>query len=242
VLNNFFLKSQSDADLLDSQALESHPSVHSITALNPPQFTFRFTDDKTTSLCFRLLKSKNSAGLDGISSKLLKACAPALISPITDLFNFWIWNGHLPQELKKSVIVPVHKKGDSEVVCNYRPISLLLSISKLFELTLLQQLEKHFNEFLPTDMFSFLKNVGCEHALVELTERCRKDMDEKKRPLLLALDLSKAFDMIDYQLLLRKLQAYGMDTSSLNLMRSYLRQRVQCTKVNDSISSEKQVK
>ena len=177
-----------------------------------------------------------------ISPALLKLCAPALIVPVTDLFNYWIWSGTFPEDLKKSVIIPVFKKGDPMSRENYRPISLLPALAKLFEISLLQQLEKYFEQFFPADMFGFRKGLGCEHALLELTEQCRKDLDSKQHSLLLSLDLSKAFDTVNHRLLLEKLKAYGLDASALSLLEHYLRHRTQCTRVEGNLSTEKEVR
>jgi hypothetical protein len=90
-------------------------------------------------------------------------------------------------------------------------------------------------------MFGFRSSRSCEHALLELTEYCRKSLDLKERPLIMALDLSRAFDTVNHSLLIAKLRAYGFDSNSTSLIQSYLTNRTQCTRVNNAISQEKNV-
>jgi hypothetical protein len=201
-------------------------------------FTFSFIDDATTVKCLARLKGNKTPGLDSISPKFLKEANKELITAITDLFNLWIWNGDFPDDLKRSVIVPVHKKGSPNDPKNYRPISLLMSIAKLFEIVLQKQLNAYFDKLLSNDMFGFRTKLGCEHALLEITEKSRKCVDRKEKVLLMSLDLSRAFDVVNHKLLLAKLSAYGLDSAAYNLIDSYLTNRRQCTRVRECVSDE----
>jgi retron-type reverse transcriptase len=91
--------------------------------------------------------------------------------------------------------------------------------AKPFEIVLEAQLALHFYNVFSKDMFGFMKKVSCEHALLELTEWCRRAIDDKQRPAILAIDLSRASDSVNHALLLKKLKCYGLDSSSCELLR-----------------------
>jgi hypothetical protein len=237
-LNDHFLANQiADNILYDS----IHPSIIAINEMHPPELCIQFIEDSTIRLCIRKLKIKKAPGLDKLPPCLFKIAEEEMTVPLADLFNHWIWSSSFPKELKRCVIVPVYKKGDRLSPGNYRPVSLIPVVAKLFEMAIEIQLKQHFDNLLAKDMFGFIKNKGCEHALLEVTEMCRRDLDKKSRPLLLALDLSRAFDVVSHNLLIKKLEAYRVDVSSLRLIRAYLSERTQCVRVNGKLSAEAEV-
>jgi hypothetical protein len=147
----------------------------------------------------------------------------------------------VPTDFKKAIISPVFKKGDPKLPSNYRPISNLTVISKCFESALYKQLTKHFDGFLPNDMFGFRKGKNCEKALITLTEYCRESIDKGDMILVIGLDLSRAFDCVCHPLLLSKLKALGVDAASVELLSSYLCNRTQAVRVKSSLSQECQL-
>jgi retron-type reverse transcriptase len=167
-------------------------------------------EDETTQRCIRKLKGKRAPGLDNISPHLIKIAENELTVPLTDLFNFWIWTNSIPTDLNRSCIVPVLKKGDQTNPNNYRPISLLTAIAKLFEMVIEVQIEDHFNQMFSKDMFGYRRKLSCEHAIVELTEKCRRDLDHKLHSVVAALDLSRAFDVVNHELPLKKLEPMAL--------------------------------
>ena len=121
-----------------------------------------------------------------------------------------------------SNVSPIYKKGDTSDKNNYRPVSVLPAISKLFEKVLFDQL---YSSFLPTfspNMSGFLRGHSTATALIKLTDDWRKSLDEKQEVGVVAIDLSKAFDCICHNLLLAKLKAYGLRDTALKLLRSFL--------------------
>ena len=92
------------------------------------------------------LKSKNSAGFDGISTNLLKNIMPGILKPITLILNQSLATGIFPDKLKIAKVIPLYKKGDCLIMDNYRPVSLLTSISKIFEKTVHNQISKYFKD------------------------------------------------------------------------------------------------
>ena len=109
-------------------------------------FNFENIDEETVRKTIQTLPSKNSYGLDGISSKLIKIIEPAIIIPLTLLINQVLNTGIFPDELKIAKVIPIFKKDDPTLLKHYRPISLLSTISKVIEKIIFTQLSLYFNE------------------------------------------------------------------------------------------------
>ena len=131
--------------------------------VNKHNMTFEFTSVNETDIhtIIRNLGSKNSAGYDGLSSKLLKALAPVLIKTITLLINQSLRSGTFPDKLKIGKIIPIYKKDDPQKIENYRPISILPSLSKIFEKVVFEQLYTYFSthNLLYTGQYGFRKLI-----------------------------------------------------------------------------------
>ena len=159
-------------------------------------------------------------------------CAPKL----AEIFNSCIQNGIFPSELKLADISPIFKAVDSTAKKNYRPVSILNSISKLFEKLIQKQLNPFFDKTLSEHLCGYRKGYTTQYALLKLIESWKKYRDNKGYSAAVLMDLSKAFDTINHDLLLAKLHAYGVCENSLKLIMNYLKSRYQRTKINDSFS------
>jgi hypothetical protein len=139
--------------------------------------------------------------------------------------------------------MPLFKKGDNKMLGNYRPISLLTSVSKVFERVMYDQLYDYFisNDLFYDSQYGFRKSHSTELAATELIDRLKQNLDDKTTPFSVFLDLSKAFDTLNYDILLYKLQYYGVKGSSLNLFNSYLNGRSQFVEINDIQSSPRKL-
>lgn len=175
------------------------------------------------------LKSKRSCGYDGFSTKLLKSVKHVLADPLSVIFNQSIETGIFPAKLKIAKVIPVFKKDEKDCFDNYRPISLLPAISKIFEHILHKQLMDYFtaNKLFYTSQYGFRRGHSTEHAVIEFTDKILSNMAQNNTPLSIFIDLSKAFDTLDHTILLSKLQNYGINGTSLNLISSYLSGRQQ---------------
>ena len=122
---------------------------------------------------------------------------------------------------------------------NYRPISLLTAISKLFEKVVFSQLYDYFrnNDLFCDSQYGFLKNHSTELVAMELTDKVLKDIDDKHITLAIFMDLSKAFDTLDHGILFRKLAPYGINRIALEWVTSYLTQYVEIERVSSNILS-----
>lgn len=202
------------------------------------RFEFEVVNEEFISKCIDNLKSKNSSGYDHISSKLLKASKNSLSEPLTVIINQSLKSGIFPDLLKIAKVVPIFKKGNHKLIDNYRPISLLPAISKVFEKVMHHQLFNYFssNNLLYANQYGFRTGHSTEHASLELLDRILQKMEIKDTPFSIFIDLSKAFDTLNHEILLKKLSFYGLNSSSLNLFRSYLTNRKQYVLLDDDAS------
>lgn len=184
------------------------------------------------------MKPKTSFGYDHISTKLLKYVKLELCQPITNLINQAFHENTFPDLLKIAKVSPIYKKGNPELVDNYRPISLLPSISKIFESIIHEQLFNYFtlNQLFYENQYGFRKGHSTEHATSELIDRLLQFLEDDDIPFSIFMDLSKAFDTLNHNILLSKLQFYGVYDDSLQLFRSYLQNRIQYVVINNTES------
>ena len=148
---------------------------------------------------------------------------------MTLIVNQSLLTGIFPDSLKVAKITPIFKKDNPHITDNYRPISLLPAISKIFEKVAYGQVYDYFveNNLLYESQYGFRKLHSTELATLEITDKITKELDQGKLPLAIYLDLSKAFDTIDHNILLDKLKYYGIKGNSLSLFHSYLSDRKQ---------------
>ena len=183
------------------------------------------------------LNPRKAVGVDGISSKLLKLSAPVIAEEIAKLINYCIRNQTCPNEWKSSNITPVHKKVEETNKENYWPISILTTVSKVYEKVLHDQMLEAFRDHLSPNISGSLKNHSCCTVLLKMTEDWRSSLDNRETVVAVAIDLSKAFDSINHGLLLAKLQAYSFSHSAVKLITSYLVGHQQRVKVQGTFST-----
>ena len=190
------------------------------------------------------LKPKTSSGIDNISNKLLKLINYEIAEPLTCIVNQILETGIFPEKLKLAKVIPVYKKDEKFKLNNYRPISVLPSMSKVVERVIHQQLHSYFDKhkLYFQGQYGFRKDHNTELALLELIDRLTKTIDNGEIPINIYLDLSKAFDTLDHRILLHKLHYYGIRNTALALFESYLSHRYQYVNYNDNISNELLIK
>lgn len=148
-------------------------------------------------------------------------------------------NQSWPTEWKSGNLTPV--KDEDTRKENYRPVSILTAISKVYEKVMFDQLYGAFHEHLSPNLSGFLKKHSRCTALFKMTEDWRRSLDKREAVIAVAVDLSKAFDSINHNLILAKLKAYGSPPSALNLISSYLLGRRQQVKLSGVCSSYSEV-
>ena len=190
------------------------------------------------------LKNKKSVGVDNISSFILKLSAPVIVKPLTYLLNKSIMEGVVPLRWKVAKIIPLFKQGDKTSPNNYRPISLLPCVSKVLEKIVQKQVLHylHINNILTKEQSGFRPKHSTVSALLKVTDEWLKALDEGKYTGTIFVDLQKAFDTVDHEILLNKLEQIGVTGSALAWFKSYLDDRKITTSINNCFSDEMPLK
>ena len=193
------------------------------------KFAFKKVNDNEVLSIINNLKNKKSRGADNISNQLLKTIKQELCKPLTIIINQMIETGVYPEKFKISKITPIYKKNERTNIANYRPISLLPTLSKIFERVIHTQLYTYFdeNKLLSEQQYGFREKHSTELAAVKLVDYINHEMDIGNTPEAIFIDLSKAFDTLNFDILIHKLQFYGLSGNSLALMKSYVTGRMQ---------------
>lgn len=195
-------------------------------------------DEITRIICG--LKDDCAVGWDNISNKTLKLFKHILVPPLTHIFRMCFSEGIFPRCLKKAIVIPIFKSGNKDLVNNYRPISLLPSISKILEKIINSRLVNYLekNEFLSSAQFGFRAKLSTADAVHSLTDYVSEELGKGNQTLGIFLDLAKAFDTVSVSTLLYKLEALGIRGTPLKLFADYLDGRHQCVKIDNIISVE----
>lgn len=212
--------------------------------LPPPQNNSFFaspTAPQDIINCVSSLKSKTSVDINGVSSAFLKKVIQPLAIPISHLFNLSISKGIFPSCFKTSLTIPVFKKGDPNNMDNYRGISLINTFSKIFEQIMADQLNKFLKRtsFFADSQFGFIKNRNTKQALVKIINFITDALNRGKLCLALSLDVTKAFDSVDWEILFEKLKNAGVRGVNLEWFKSYFAGRDQVVKIEDKKSTNK---
>ena len=195
-------------------------------------FRFSFMSVKEVKDLLKKTDLTKATGYDDIPPKLLQLGATELAPTVTNLINQSIENRRFPTALKKSELSPLYKSKDNLITDNYRPLSILPSLSKIFERIFNQQSYNYFKHILSDLLSAFRKKYGFHHVLTRLIKDCKNALDKHMHVGLLLLDLSKAFDYLPHKLLLCKLHAYGVSSDAYDLLRSYLTNRSKRVKIS----------
>ena len=207
------------------------------TEMIPPNKTtklsFRTVREKEVEEVIKSMKPKKSSGHDELSNDLIKQLSGVLITPLTYIINEAITHGTFPKEWKKAKIVPLYKKkGDPEDCTNYRPISLLPTLSKVIEKIIEKQIRTYMdtNNYWSKTQFGFRAGHETGHAVTRAIHEILDAKSQNLASIAIFLDLKKAFDTVDHCRLIRKMSTYGIDTK---LIESYLTNRNQYTEIKE---------
>ena len=215
----------------------NHPSIVKIKSFYKSCKGFKFKNILPEDVKLKvndLNIGKSSRG--DIPTQILKESIDIINVNLTDCINACINDGNFPDPMKLADITPIFKKDEKTEKKNYRPISILSSLSKVFERLLCDQLNTFMvNKFSPY-LCGFRKGFNCEDALLRLLENWRHCLDNGEIVGTILCDLSKAFDTLPHDLIIAKLEAYGMSNDALKLISSYLTNRMQRCKIGSSYS------
>lgn len=236
--NDFFINT---GPRLASSLISPKGTSYENYLIEKPDSSFNFfenVNENTVEQAINSLKMKTSCGHDCITAQMLRTVKSEILSPLTLIINQSFHSGIFPMNLKIAKVIPIYKKDDSSQLTNYRPISLLPCISKIFERIMHTQLLKYFtdNNLFFSNQYGFRPSHSTEHAIVEFVDRLLDGMNSSHIPLSVYIDLSKAFDTLDFDILLGKLSFYGVQNIALNLLSDYLHNRKQYVDFNGNIS------
>ena len=225
---------------------QSTDTCNSERDVNPPKEYFHFSDITIDNVFIRLqkLNASKATGMDGIPAKILKVIASFIAPSLTFIFNLSIRTGTYIDEWKLARVIPIYKSEDKRKCENYRPISVLPIVSKIFEGEVFSQIYSFLNRHAPLSKFQsgFRPKHGTLAALIQMCDQWQTDMDDGKINGVVFLDICKAFDSVNHQILLEKLETqFGIHDTELKWFQSYLKDRKQVCFVNEQTSSARKI-
>jgi hypothetical protein len=175
------------------------------------------------------LKNNSSPGWDNIPNSVIKYAKNYISLPLSNIINCVINKGSFPDKLKIAKVIPCYKSGDKSLITNYRPISILNSFSKIFEKVIVTRLKSFItkNNILYDYQFGFREKYSTNLALISYIDYITKSIDLGDKTMSVFIDLSKAFDTLNHEILIKKLNLYGFRGNVLSLFNSYLSNRKQ---------------
>ena len=183
-------------------------------------------------------KSKSSTDVTDFSMFISKEIILEISPLLKHVFNRSLAEGIFPNVLKKAKVIPIFKSGDKSLAENYRPLSLLPQISKIFEKLIKSRISNFLNKFniLNDDQYGFRKNLSTADALSDVLESVNTNLENLENCAIVSIDLRKAFDTLDHDILINKLYIYGIRGIALKLIKSYLSDRIQFVRYNNTDS------
>ena len=222
---------------------ENHPSITNIKSKSfDTNFTFRDTSSSEVIKLIKTLNVKKASQKSDIPTKIVKLNADIFGNFICKNFNYCLKKGEFPCVLKHADVIPVHKKEIKSDKVNYRPVSILPNLSKIYEKLMYQQLYEHFHLILSPKQCEFRKGYSAQHCLMVMLEKFKKSREKGEEFGAFFSDLSKLFDCVDHNLLITKLSWYGVTPKSLKLIFSYISNRTQAVRINNSYGRKSDVK
>ena len=185
------------------------------------------------------LNTSKSSGVDCLGPRLLKLAAPVISKCVAHMINQSITRGFFPDELKIAKVTPIHKKGDRSDPSNYRPISILPTLSKIYERHVASQIHAYLSTFnlLHVEQSGFRQFHSCQTALTKLVDTWLREMDNGNITGVSFLDFRKAFDLVNHKILIEKLKCYNFHSSTIKWFSSYLENRSQSVQMGNAHSS-----
>ena len=227
---------------LASQLPPANPSSNSVQRGLSNSF---YLSEMSVSECFNLISylKMTKTNIDSMPVRIFKQISPLVAPILCMLINLSFNTGTFPNPLKVARITPIYKKGDKSNPGNYRPIASLPYLSKIYERAMANRLIDFFDKFniIHASQFGFQRGKSTSDAIHHLTEFIYSSLHDSKAVLNVQLDLRKAFDTVDYELLNNKLFQYGIRGIALAWLKSYLSNRQQYVCIKSESSDVKSV-
>jgi len=226
-----------------SEKIKSPPN--SFQFVNSPLYSMYLKPTNSNEIIEHIMSLKNgcSPGLDKLTTKIIKQLHIYLLIPLVHIINLIFKTGKLPTQFKTSVVTPIHKAGDREDISNYRPISIISNLAKIFEKCLKVRLVQFLdsNKLLSENQFGFRQGLSTSHAVYELVSRIMCHLNNGDKCIALFLDLAKAFDTVSHPMLLQALEGHGVRGAVLNVFADYLMHRIQHVRIAEALSEPRTV-
>ena len=244
IANNFNDFFTNIGPILDNEIPVSQRPNGSIVYL-PPRIPHSFlispTNPDEINDLINSLDDTKSCGPCSVPTKMLKLVSKEISIPLCNICNTSFDKGVFPDKNKIAKVIPSHKKGSTTDVNNYRPISLSSTFSKIMEKLMAVRLNSYLelNEIIYPKQFGFRAGYSTTHSLIDIVENIRKTIETRKYGCGVFIDLKKAFDTVNHDILLRKLEHYGIRESASAWFKSYLSDRKQYVHLNGTDSEMK---
>ena len=188
-------------------------------------------------------KNKYSSGWDNVPMAIIKSVGLHIAAPLAHICNLSFSTGIFPSKMKLAKVTPIYKSEVRDEFSNYRPISLLPNFSKILEKLMFDRLSDFLNkhEILYEQQYGFRQGFSTDFALIELSDKIAKAIDDKKFMMGIFIDLSKAFDTLNHSILLQKLMNYGIRGISNDWFKTYLTEREQFVNYDNALSSKSKI-
>lgn len=243
LINDFFLNNlpQPQNVVNNEHILQKYDAVN--FHRTDPEFNFTRVTVEQVEKLLRTIKT-NAIGSDEINIKMLSLVFPHLSIFFTHIVNTCLLNGVFPKAWKDANIIPVPKSNKTNEISNYRPISILPTLSKILEKIVAEQLNEYLNKknILPVTQSGFRERHSTTTALLEVTDELFRARDSNKETFLILLDLSKAFDTLNHSTLCKKLSYFGLSDNAVLFFKNYLSDRRQRVVINNEYSRYAPVK
>ena len=216
----------------------SHPSIEIIrrTIKTNEKFSFQpIPEDLVRETILSLVASKATPVRD-IPADILKSTVDIHLTFMTKIINVSFENGRFLDKLKLAEVRPIFKKNVDLDKENQRPVSILSHVSKVLERIMYMQIDTFMRDKLSKLLTGFRKNHSTQHCLMSMLEMWKNTLDKGGYVSAIFMDLSKAFDTLNHNLLISKLGPYGFERDSLSFIKSYLKDRQQRLRVNNNFS------
>jgi hypothetical protein len=195
--------------------------------------------EQDVSDILKTLNTKKAYGPDGISPRLIKEAGPSIVKVLTRLFNKSLELAKFPLAWKRANVLPIYKKAEDFITTNYRPVSLLSILAKIFEKIVFKYLYNYFRDHFLISIWQsgFIPGTSTVTQLIEIYDQFCKAVDKGKEIRVVFLDISKAFDRVWHRGLLHKLKACGITGKLLEWLKDYLTDRQQRVIINGEAST-----
>ena len=189
------------------------------------------------------LKQSSSPGPDNIHPSTIKLATPYISPILVTLINYSFVDAIFPSILKQALVIPIYKADDKKDLSNYRPISVLNAFSKIYESIIKNRMMSHIDKhnIIFNHQYGFRKNHSTYMSIISLIDKITENLNNNDYTLALFLDFQKAFDSVNHNILLYKLEHYGIRGQIVNLVKSYLENRTQKVKFNNCTSEYQKV-